>query len=370
MKRPTLGQLVEELADFGARLVGPEAAGELVLSGVASLEEAGPEDLAYASGVRFRERAEASGAGALLVSPDLEDLADSAAPTASRPLIVVDDPALAMNRAVTLIAVRPLPEPRVHETAVVAESASLGEGVSLGPYAVVEAGAIVGDGCRVGAHSVVGERCRLGEGSVLHPHVVLYPETVLGRGVEIHAGTVLGADGFGYVSRPDGHHKVPQVGRVVLGDGVEVGALSAVDRATFEETRVGDGTKIDNLVQVGHNVRIGRGALLCGQSGIAGSARLGDGVVLAGQAGVVGHLELGDGVQVAAASVAARSEPAGKKISSTIPAIDLARWRRQLVVLRRLDELLKRVRALERFRDGDDPTTDEVRSDGSDGERD
>lgn len=357
MNRVTLDRLVEELSDFGARWVGPESSGEVVVSGVASLEEAGPDDLSYASGVRFRSQAEASRAGALLVSPDLADLAGD------RPLVVVDDAALAMTRAVALIALRPLPEPRVHETAVVAESATLGERVSLGPYAVVEADAVVGDGCRIGAHSVVGERCRLGEGSVLHPHVVLYPETVLGRGVEIHSGTVLGSDGFGYVSRADGHHKMPQVGRVVLGDGVEVGALAAIDRATLDETSVGDGTKIDNLVQVGHNVRIGRGALLCGQSGIAGSARLGDGVVLAGQAGVVGHLELGDGVQVAAASVAARSEPPGRKISSTIPAIDLARWRRQIVVLRRLDELLKRVRTLERAQ-ADDDNSGEVRSDG------
>jgi UDP-3-O-[3-hydroxymyristoyl] glucosamine N-acyltransferase len=356
----TLDRLVEELDDFGARLVGPESSLERVVRGVASLDEAGPEDLSYASGARLRDAAAASAAGVLLVSPDLADLIDL---DGDRPLVVVDDPALAMTRAVALIAVPPRPPAEIHPTAVVAESATLGEGVSLGPYAVVGAEATVGDGCRIGAHSVLGERCRLGAGSVLHPHVVLYADTVLGRGVEIHSGTVLGADGFGYVSRADGHHKMPQVGRVVLGDGVEVGALSAIDRATFDETRVGDGSKIDNLVQVGHNVRIGRGALLCGQSGIAGSARLGDAVVLAGQAGVVGHLELGDGVQVAAASVAAKSEPAGKKISSTIPAIDLGRWRRQIVVLRRLDELLRRVRALEQSRQGDAEISGEV-SDG------
>lgn len=354
----SLDLLVEELGDFGARRAGPEPSGEVILTGVASLEEAGPEDLSFAAGARLRGRAEASGAGVLLVSPELEDLA------VDRLVVVVDDPALAMTRAVTLVVGRPRPEPRVHETAVVAASATLGSDVSLGPYAVVEADAVLGHGCAVGAHSVVGERCRLGEGSVLHPHVVLYPDTVLGRGVEIHSGAVVGADGFGYVSRADGHHKVPQVGRAVLGDEVEVGALSAIDRATFDETRVGDGTKIDNLVQVGHNVRIGRGALLCGQAGVAGSARLGDGVVLGGQAGVAGHLELGDGVQVASASAVVRSQRPGTRVSATVPAIDLARWRRQIVVLGRLDELLRRVRALEQDRGGDDRKTDEVRSDG------
>jgi UDP-3-O-[3-hydroxymyristoyl] glucosamine N-acyltransferase len=176
---------------------------------------------------------------------------------------------------------------------------------------------------------------------------VLYDDTEIGPGSVVHAGAVLGADGFGYATQGGAHHKVPQVGRVVVEADVEIGANSTIDRATLGETRIGEGTKIDNLVQVGHNVRVGRHCILCGQAGIAGSTSLGDGVVLAGQAGVAGHIEVGDRVQVAAKSAALASVEPGMVVAG-IPAVELRRWRRQVALLSRLEEMSRRLRALEK----------------------
>lgn len=331
-----------ELAErVGGRVVGD--AGRVV-TGVASLRDAGPDELSFLTGRRHRREAEASRAGALLLGPDAGGLARLGA---LRPLLVVEDPELARNRILALFHPAEAPPPGVHPTAVVEQGAEVSPEASVGPFAVIGRGSRIEPGAAVGAHAVVGRGCRVGKGSELRPHAVLYDGTELGERVVVHAGAVLGADGFGYTSRPEGHHKVPQVGRVVVEDDVEIGANSAVDRATLGATRVGAGTKVDNLVQVGHNVEIGRGALLCGQAGIAGSARLGDGVVLAGQAGVGDHVTLGDGVQVGAASAAVRSVAAGKTVSATVPPLEIGRWRRQAALLGRLDEMLRRVRALE-----------------------
>ncbi len=337
---PTPGFRLSELAErLGGRVVGDP---ERRVTGVASLERAEPGDLAFLTSRRFRRDAARSRAGALLVPPDAEELA-----ARGRSLLVVDDPELARNRVLELFDPSPGLVPGVHPSAAVDPEALVSAAAEVGPFAVIGAGSVVAAGARVGAHAVVGRDCQVGEGSVLHPHVVLYDRTRLGRRVVVHSGTVLGADGFGYTSRADGHHKVPQVGALWVEDDVEIGAVSALDRATLGATRVGAGTKIDNLVQVGHNVEIGRGALLCGQSGIAGSARLGDGVVLAGQAGVGDHIDLGDRVQVGAASAAVRPVAAGTVVSATVPAMEIGRWRRLLSLLGRLDEIYRRLRDLE-----------------------
>jgi UDP-3-O-[3-hydroxymyristoyl] glucosamine N-acyltransferase len=212
---------------------------------------------------------------------------------------------------------------------------------------VVGAGSRVEAGAVVEALVVVGRRCRVGRGARLHPHAVVYDGCEVGERCEVHAGAVVGSDGFGYAGGDGAPLKVPQVGRVVLEADVEVGANAAIDRATLGETRVGAGTKIDNLVQVGHNARLGRGCLLSGQAGVAGSARLGDGVVMGGQSGVGDHVELGDGVQVAAKSAALQSVPAGRRVAG-IPAVDLPRWRRQVAALARLGGFARRLAAVER----------------------
>lgn len=333
-----MGFRLAELAELvGGRVVGDP---ERTVEAVRALDAAGPADLSFVfEGKRLAE-ARTGRAGALLVAPAL-------AGELSGDLLVADDPRYAL--ALILARFHP-PEPGaggVHPTAVVAPGCAIDPTATVGPYAVIGEGTVIAAGAQIGALVAIGRRCRVEEDAVIHPHAVLYDGTELGPGTVVHAGVVLGADGFGYATHGGVHHKVPQVGKVVLEAGVEVGANAAIDRATVGETRVGAGTKIDNLVQIGHNVRVGSHCILCGQAGVAGSARLGDYVVLAGQAGVAGHIELGDGAQVAAKSAAFSSLAPGAKVAG-IPAIDLRRWRRQAALLARLEELTRRLRVVER----------------------
>ncbi len=331
------------LADL-AELVGGRVEGnpERAVEAVRSLESAGPRDLSFLKDPRYRGQAAASSAGALLVSPALADAA-----ALGRDLLIADDPSWALARLIAAFHPAESRAPGVHPTAILEPGCAVDPSAHVGPYAVIGAGSRIAAGAAVLAFVAIGRGCVVGEGVVLHPHAVLYDGTEVGAASIVHAGVVLGADGFGYATHGGAHHKVPQVGRVVLEEDVEVGANSTVDRATLGETRIGAGTKIDNLVQVGHNVEVGRHCILCGQAGIAGSARLGSYVVLAGQSGVAGHIELGDGVQVAAKSAALASvEP--RTVVAGIPAIEMRKWRRQAVLLSRLDEMSRRVRALEK----------------------
>jgi UDP-3-O-[3-hydroxymyristoyl] glucosamine N-acyltransferase len=328
------------LAELAARVGGRvEGDPDRPVEGIRPLETAGERHLSLLKDARYRRQAEASGAGALLVGPGLE--------LAGRDLLIAAEPDWALARLLALFH-PPAGRPSgVHPTAVVEPGAEVDGEAHVGPYAVIGAGSRIGRGAVVLAHAVVGRGCAVGENATLHPHAVLYDGTEVGEGCEVHAGAVLGSDGFGYATVAGVHHKVPQVGRVVLEPGVEVGANTTIDRATLGETRIGAGTKIDNLVQVGHNVKVGRAAVLCGQAGIAGSAELGDGVVLAGQAGVAGHLRLGDRVQVAAKSAALASVEAGTTVAG-VPAVEMGRWRRQVVLLGRLEELARRLARLEK----------------------
>jgi UDP-3-O-[3-hydroxymyristoyl] glucosamine N-acyltransferase len=328
-----------------AELVGGRVEGnpDRAVSAIRSLEAAGPADLSLLTHSRYRARAAASGAGALLVAPALA----AAAAELGRDLLVVDDPSWALSRLLERFHPAPVREPGVHPTAVVEAGCEVDPTAHVGPYAVLGAGSRVGARAAVHALAVVGRDCAIGEGAVLHPHAVLYDGTEVGPGTIVHAGAVLGADGFGYATARGAHHKVPQIGRVVIEGDVEIGANSTIDRATLGETRVGAGTKIDNLVQVGHNVQVGRHCILCGQAGIAGSTRLGDWVVLAGQSGVSGHIELGDGAQVAAKSAALTSVEPRTQVAG-IPAVPLRKWRRQTALLSRLETMNRRLRALEK----------------------
>jgi UDP-3-O-[3-hydroxymyristoyl] glucosamine N-acyltransferase len=336
------------LADL-AELVGGRVEGEpdLEVESVRTLEAAGPRDLSFLNHSRYRPQALASEAGALLVGASLvtEELRGGGRP--ARPLLVVEEPFYALALILDRLHPSEKPEAGVHPTAVLGPGCAVDPSAHVGPYAVLGAGSRIGAGAAVHAHVVVGRGCAVGERAVLHPHAVLYDGTEIGPGTIVHAGVVLGADGFGYVFQGGRHHKVPQVGRVVVEADVEIGANSAVDRATLGETRIGAGTKIDNLVQVGHNVQVGRHCILCGQAGIAGSTQLGDGVVLAGQAGVAGHIRLGDRVQVAAKSAALASVEAGQTVAG-VPAVEMRKWRRQTVLVARLEEMSRRVRALEK----------------------
>jgi UDP-3-O-[3-hydroxymyristoyl] glucosamine N-acyltransferase len=331
-----------------AELIGGWVEGdpERAVEAVRSLETAGPGDLSFLKDPRYRGQAAASAAGALLVGASLADAVPG------RDLLIADDPSWALARLLAHLHPEESRPPGIHPTAILDPNCAVDPAAHVGPYAVIGAGSRIAAGAAVLAFVAVGRGCTVGEGAVLHPHAVLYDGTEVGVGCIVHAGVVLGADGFGYATHGGAHHKVPQIGRVVLAADVEVGANSTIDRATLGETRIGAGTKIDNLVQVGHNVVTGRHCILCGQAGIAGSARLGSYVVLAGQSGVAGHIELGDGAQVAAKSAALTSvEP--RTAVAGIPAIEMRKWRRQAVLLSRLDEIVRRLRAVEARMEGD-----------------
>jgi UDP-3-O-[3-hydroxymyristoyl] glucosamine N-acyltransferase len=327
-----------------ADLVGGRVRGDetLEVRGVAPLEEAGPTDLGLLADRRYLGRLPESGAGALLVSDDLVD-----AVPGDRSCVAVPDAHAALVPLLHRLYPRPAPEPGVHPTAVLGRGVEMGVDVVVGPYAVIEDGVSVGDRCTVGAHAVLGRDSRVGEGTVLHPHVVLYPRTLIGRRVIVHAGVRLGSDGFGYAVVDGALVKVPQVGRCVVEDDVEIGAGTCIDRGSIGETRVGAGTKLDNLVHVGHNVRLGPGCALAAQSGISGSVTIGAGVMMGGQAGLAGHLRIGNGVRVAGQSGVAGNLADGETVMGT-PARDLKTFLRAYASLFRERNLGRRVRDLER----------------------
>ncbi len=328
----------ELAAACGGRLVGDDRD----LAGVRSLELAGPTDLSFVSDSKAERRALASRAGALLVRSASRMLAEGCA---AQTFIEAKDPQLALVDVLRRFFPDRRLRPGVHATAIVGEGLKIDATAEIGPYAVLGKDVEIGAGVLIEAHVVIGDRCRIGPGARLHPHVVLYEGVVIGASSEVHSGAVLGADGFGYAPSPTGLRKIPQVGHVELGRDVEIGANSCVDRASLEVTRIGDGTKIDDLVMIGHNCEVGRHAVLCGQVGLAGSTTLGDGVVLAGQVGVSGHLRIGQGVKAGGRTGISEDIPDG----ATIFGDPFMRFRdsvRARVEYRRLPELARVVRLL------------------------
>lgn len=289
----TPATLAEVASLVGGRVLGDPS---LTVTDLVPLEQAGPGELAFLADRRYVRYLGETLAAPLLVAETLVPLL----PEGKWSGVAVREPHQALAVLVARFHPEAEPVPGIHPTAVLGRGARLGAGVQVGPYAVVEEGAQVGDGSILGAHVVVGRRARVGARCVLHPHVVLYPGTVLGDRVILHAGARVGVDGFGYVFRDGAHRKVPQVGGCVLEDDVEVGANACIDRGSIGRTVIGAGSKLDNLVHVGHNVRIGPRVLLVAQVGIAGSSRVGEGAVLGGQVGVSGHLEIGAGARLGA----------------------------------------------------------------------
>lgn len=340
---PRVSLTAGEIAELvGGRL---EGTGDARLTGVAPLRQAGPDELGLLATRRYLRDLPSTGAGALLVSAELADDVGRRGGPGTR--IVVED----AHRALTTLLERFHPEPEeetgVHPTAVLGRGVELGRRVRIGPYAVLECGVAVEDGVRIGAHCVVGRGSRIGRGSVLHPHVVVYPGSTLGERVILHAGVRVGADGFGYVEVDGEHRKVPQVGTCEIEDDVEIGANCTLDRGSIGRTVVGRGTKLDNLVHVGHNVEIGPRSLLVAQVGIAGSSRLGEGVVCGGQSGVGGHVEVGDGARLGARAGAVKDVDPGATVSG-FPARDHRTFLKGTAMLMRLPELERRLRELER----------------------
>lgn len=260
------------------------------IRGVASLARASSRDLSYAEGERALVDAGNSPAGCILIR--------ETASLPGRTVIYVQEPKLAFVRAAQALCPAKPPEPGIHPSAIISSEARLAARVCAGPQAVIEKGARIGEGTAIGAGAYVGENAEIGSGCALYPRVTIYPGARIGNRVTLHAGVVIGGDGFGYVFAEGQYMKFPQIGNVVIEDEVEIGANTTVDRGSLGTTVIGRGSKIDNLVQVAHNVRIGRNCVIAAQTGISGSAEIGDGVVIAGQVGIGDHARIGNGAVI------------------------------------------------------------------------
>lgn len=331
---------VEEIArTIGAELEGD---GTVVVESCAPLDDAQPGQLAYVETSRYLERAQRSGAGAFIVPVNMEG-AEALAP---RPLLRTDNPRFAFARALALFEPdRGRPPVGVHPTAVVHDDAVLGDDVALGPHVVVEAGARIGDRVALYAGVYVGPGVVIGDDTVIYPNAVLRENVRVGRRCIIHAGAVIGSDGFGYVTVNGVHEKIPHNGTVELGDDVEIGALAAVDRSTAGVTRIGSGTKIDNLVQIAHNVEMGEGCLVAALTGLAGSVRVGRYVVMGGQVAVADHVTVADGT-ILAGLTGVTNDTKPHSMMSGFPARPHSEQRRIWVSLRHLPDALKTIREL------------------------
>lgn len=329
---------LREIAEhLGAELHGD---GEKDIVGVNRVQDANEHELTFLANPKYRKYLPGTKAGAVVVSQPEE--------TCPAAQLIALDPLYAFARALRLF----YPEPGshlttgVHRTALIDPSAKVAENVHLGRFVSVDAGSVIGKGSRIADGVVISRNCRIGSECLIHPNVTIYDDSVLGDRVTIHAGTVIGSDGFGYAPHDGTHYKIYQIGSVRIEDDVEIGANCTIDRAAMGETIIGAGSKIDNLVQIAHNVRTGRGCVIVSQVGISGSTVLGDYVTLAGQVGLVGHIEIGDGAVVAAQAGVPKSIPAGKIFAGS-PAREFSEFKRTEAHIRHLSRKMKLLLNLE-----------------------
>ena len=330
-------KLGEIAAALGCRLEGDA---DTEIAGVAGLEEASSNELSFLSNPKYTRLAKRTRAAALIARAPIDGLEAA--------YLLSPDPYLDFARALDLFHPKPDLRSGVHPTAVIDPTARLGQGASVGPYAVVEGEVTIGRNSLLRPHVVIEHGARIGDDFTAHSGATVCHGSLIGDRVTLHHRVTVGSDGFGFARRPDGtHRKIAQTGRVVIEDDVEIQAGSCVDRAAVGETRIGRGTIVDNLVQIGHAVKVGANTILCAQVGIAGSSTVGDECVLAGQAGVVNHLTIGNRVLVTAQSGVGHDIADGSKVSGS-PAIDNRRWLRSTAMFSRLPDLAREVRALRR----------------------
>lgn len=329
-----LGELARQ---FGGEIRGDEAA---TVARVAPLDRAGPGELAYLADAAYVEQLEVTRAEAVI-------LPRKDTPAFSRNAWIVGNPRLVFARAAHLLHPPEASTPGIHPSASVDREASVAPDAHVGPLAVIEAGAVVGARAVIGAGCVIGRRVHIGEDTRLLAQVAVNADCVLGARCIVHSGAVIGSDGFGFVQDGGRWVKIPQLGRVVIGDDVEIGANTSIDRGALDDTVIGNGVKLDNLIHIAHNVRIGDDCALAGCVGLAGSAVLGKRCTVGGQSGIVGHITVGDDVHLMGRSLLSHSVTAPGVYSSALPALPAGEWRKNAARLRHLDELARRVKALE-----------------------
>jgi UDP-3-O-[3-hydroxymyristoyl] glucosamine N-acyltransferase len=333
---------LSELAALTGGQFASEADGPTVITGAASLNEAQPGQVTFFGNAKYLPQLRQSRATAVLVPADFAD---------SVPAICIrcENPTLAFSKVLERFAPAPVVFPKgIHPTAVIAPGAKIGADVSIQPYVVIEEGASIGDRTVIGAHSYIGHNATVGADSFLHPRVTVAERCLVGNRTTIHSGTVLGSDGFGYEFQGGRHVKIPQTGIVQVDDDVEIGANVTIDRARFGRTWIGSGTKIDNLVQIAHNVVVGQHCLLISQVGIAGSTKLGNYVTVAGQSGLNGHIEIGDQCIIGGQTGVAKSLPPKMMVMGN-PAIPAKEYREQVAHIHSLPRLKARVARLEQL---------------------
>jgi UDP-3-O-[3-hydroxymyristoyl] glucosamine N-acyltransferase len=332
-------KLIELAERTGAQLEGGNA--EALISGAAGLDEATAGQVTFLSNPRYTPRVQTTRASAIFVAEGVEVGRDNIAVLRAR------DPYLAYTRALRLFHPEPTFEPFIHQSAVIDDSAQIGEGVWIGAHVVVGRNVRLGSHVRIYPNATVYDDVSIGTSSVIHSNVSIREGSQLGERVVVHNNVVIGSDGFGYAKDEEKRWlKIPQAGKVIIEDDVEIGAGTTIDCASVGRTRIARGAKIDNLVQIGHSCTVGEDALVCAQVGLAGSSHIGRRVILAGQAGVAGHLTIGDDAVLTAKSATSHNVEAGKMISG-IPAFDNRDWLRSTAAFRRLGEMQRTVRVLE-----------------------
>lgn len=331
----TLGQLAERLgATFRGDPLRP-------IRGLATLQDAGPEHLAFLSNAQYRKHLANTKAGVVLLAPvDAEGYAGDA--------LLIDNPYLAFAQLSHLFDRKPIASSGVHPTAVVAQDSQVDASASVGAYAVIEGGARIAANVTIGAHCVIGARSEIGEGGWLAPRVTLYHDVRIGKRVVIQSGAVLGGEGFGFANQKGVWQKIAQIGGVVLGDDVEVGANTTIDRGALADTLIGNGVKLDNQIMIAHNVQVGDHTAMAGCVGISGSTKIGKHCMIAGGVGMVGHIEVCDNVFVTGMTMVTRSITEPGAYSSGTAMQTAADWKKSAARIRQLDDMARRLRELEK----------------------
>ena len=311
-----------------------------VITGVSGIKESKEGDLTFIANRKYLSLLKSTKASAVIVFQDIENTADAA-------LIQVENPSLAFATIMNMVGPEQIKySPGIHSTAIIGNNVSLGKDVSIQPYSVIENNVKIGDGSIIGAGVYIGHYATVGDNCLIYPHTIIRERVTIGKRVIVHSGTVIGGDGFGFATVKGVHHKIPQIGTVEIGNDVEIGSNVTIDRARFNKTFIGNGVKIDNLVQIAHNVTIGDNTIVVAQVGISGSTNIGKNVIIAGQAGIIGHVTVGDNAIIGGKAGVTKNVPANTHVTG-FPARDKWEDMRFQAYTRKQPELINRIKKLE-----------------------